>query len=306
VESNRREIRQIIKNNKVLYRVFFPVVKVLRIVFGIYIRTGCFYIGYCLRRLHLIKKDKVLNKLKGIYKGQRVFIIATGPSLRLSDLEWLHNHKEITISCNGIFKIFNDTNWRPDYYVMDDYFLYDSYKRKEICIPFENIAKKKVLLSMPIKKRINYDYDKEKIGFFPICYFDHWFTHKSKCFKYNQNIVYGHFDLYTVTNTAINIAHYMGAKEIILLGVDCDYLQKKAHIGEEGSRENKINEKITIEMERAQKRGYHFIANVFENQDTKIINATRGGSLEMFHRESMDNYIFKESGGCSHELKRND
>lgn len=306
MENNKRGIKEIIKRNKILYRMLFPIVKIFRVIYGVYIRTVCFYIGYYLRKVHLLKKDKIIDKLKGIYKGQRIFIVATGPSLKLSDLEWLHNNKEITISCNGIFKIFDNTDWRPDYYVMDDYFLYDSYKTKGICIPFENIAKKKILLSKPIKKRINYNYDNNKIGFFPICYFDHWFTHNSRCFKYNQDIVYGHFDLYTVTNTAINIAHYMGAKEIILLGVDCDYLQKKAHIGEKDSQENKINKKITIEMEKAQKRGYQFIANIFENQDTKIINATRGGSLEMFHRESIDNYIWKKSGGYNNDTKRSD
>lgn len=289
MNQNPEKIKNFIKKNKILYRCFYPMVNLYRRITGIYIRTSIFYVKRFLLSHNIIKKSHIWEQLKNAHKGQRIFIVSTGPSLKISDLEWLRDSNALTISCNGIFKLFNKTSWRPDYYIMDDYYLYDDYKKKNINLIFENMSVKKVLLSDPIKKRIEYAFDNSKIGFFPICYFDHWFTHKSKIFRYNKDISLGHFDLYTVTNAAINLAHYMGAKEIILLGADCNYSQGIVHSGE--IKAGKIDYRAAKEMEDAQKSGYNQIAKAFQNSDSVIINATRGGSLEMFQRKSMDKII---------------
>lgn len=47
--------------------------------------------------------------------GERVFIVATGPSLSLEDLEKLKN--ENTISMNSIVNVFSKMDFRPTYYM---------------------------------------------------------------------------------------------------------------------------------------------------------------------------------------------
>lgn len=70
-------------------------------------------------------------------------MVATGPSLRIEDLEWLEKNQEISISFNGIFKMFDKVDWRPDYYVMDDYWLYRSYKKRNLIFNLKNSQKTK-------------------------------------------------------------------------------------------------------------------------------------------------------------------
>lgn len=89
-----------------------------------------------------------------------------------------------------------------------------------------------MILSEPMKKELDYDYDTKKIEFVPMCYYDHWFTNKSERYNYSRDLKNGHYDLYTVTNLAINLADYMGVEEVYLLGVDCSFASGALHCGE--------------------------------------------------------------------------
>lgn len=53
-------------------------------------------------------------------EGRRLFIVATGPSLRLEDLDFLHERHELCMSVNMVNRCFDRTNWRPNYYVFED------------------------------------------------------------------------------------------------------------------------------------------------------------------------------------------
>ena len=64
------------------------------------------------------KSRKYLRECKDIHKGKRAFIIGNGPSLTKEDLEMLTN--EITFASNRIYKMFDDTEWRPKYFTISD------------------------------------------------------------------------------------------------------------------------------------------------------------------------------------------
>ena len=64
------------------------------------------------------KKYSRIKQLKNVHKDQRCFIVCTGPSLTLSDVEKLE--KEITFGVNSIVKLYNKTMWRPTYYGIID------------------------------------------------------------------------------------------------------------------------------------------------------------------------------------------
>lgn len=63
---------------------------------------------------------KQLSKYKNRHKGQRCFIVANGPSLTSKDLDLLHERGEVAFGMNRIYKMFEQTNWRPIYYVCED------------------------------------------------------------------------------------------------------------------------------------------------------------------------------------------
>ncbi len=290
-----KSIKTIIKDNKTLYKLGYPVVYGLRYINGVWLRTLYFKIRAFLRRMGILKYDEILKSMEGQYQGQhkRIFVVATGPSLRMEDLEWLEKNHEISISFNGIFKMLDKVSWRPDYYVMDDYWLYRTYKKNNFQVRFENYAKEKVILSEPMKKELDYDYDAKKIGFVPMCYYDHWFTNNSEHYNYSKDLKNGHYDLYTVTNLAINLADYMGAEEVYLLGVDCSFASGALHCGETTEEREKKDMKKLLEQENAQRRGYKELHKRIAPNGIKIYNATRGGLLEEFERVNMDELIEK-------------
>ena len=52
-----------------------------------------------------------LQTLKNKHKGERCFIVCTGPSLSITDLEMLKH--DYTFGMNNIFRLFDKTSWRP-------------------------------------------------------------------------------------------------------------------------------------------------------------------------------------------------
>lgn len=71
-----------------------------------------------LYRYSQTEDSKRVLELKDAHKGKRCFIIGNGPSLRADDLDKLEN--EYTFGANRIFNIYEQTNWRPSYYIAVD------------------------------------------------------------------------------------------------------------------------------------------------------------------------------------------
>ena len=65
-----------------------------------------------------------LRRFKNSHLGERCFIVGNGPSLKIEDLEKLYVNGEITFAFNMIYKIFDQTLWRPTYYGISDGFCY--------------------------------------------------------------------------------------------------------------------------------------------------------------------------------------
>lgn len=80
----------------------------------------------CYPRSKLVRKinpredfDRVnVTKLENAYSGERVFMIGNGPSLKETPLEELET--EYTIGVNNINALYNEIEWRPDFYYYHD------------------------------------------------------------------------------------------------------------------------------------------------------------------------------------------
>ena len=90
----------------------------------------------------------------------------------------------------------------------------------------------------------------------------------------------------TVTYICLELAVYMGFKEIYLLGVDCDYSGKKQHVIDTGDVVLNNPESRMIEA-------YKKAKEYADSHGIKIYNATRGGKLEVFERVDFDS-LFPE------------
>jgi hypothetical protein len=236
---------------------------------------------------------KRLYTYKDKYKGQRCFLVGNGPSLTVSDLELIQG--EITFGCNRVYKMFENTTWRPTYFCMIDA-LIAKYSSEEL-------AEK---VDAPLFTNINTRDLME---------------HKPKNLIFARNLgvnpyrVSGNFEAYyvpsgaTVMTFMLELAMYMGFSEIYLLGVDCtSSLSVQGHCA--GGYVNQ--HLIQKDIERIQQRlndptltaeqvaAYYFDKSTFSYKvirdyadvhDFKIYNATRGGMLEVYERRNLNDVV---------------
>jgi hypothetical protein len=59
-----------------------------------------------------------LSLLHNRHKGARAVIVGNGPSLRSGDLDRIRGH--VSFASNKIYMAFETTDWRPDYYSVED------------------------------------------------------------------------------------------------------------------------------------------------------------------------------------------
>ena len=233
------------------------------------------------------KYGKRLKLLKNIHRGQRCFIIANGPSLTTDDLNTLAKHNEYTFGMNRIFKIFNQTIWRPTFYVCEDINIFNDCIQDINNVPSD-------FKFIPINHHFFYDINVDNAFYF----FANYFREKDFPNSFSTNIAKQLDSIGTVTFTCINIAAYMGFKEIYLLGVDHNYHITIDENGETviddsvkdyfcDNYDNDIKDIVVHDM-GANTRAYQKAKNACDELGVKIYNATRGGKLEVFPRVDFD------------------
>lgn len=220
-----------------------------------------------------------LSAFKDICKGQRCFIVATGPSLKIEDLDTLKNNNEKCFGVNGILFAFDKTAWRPNYYCISDHNGLFMWLDK--------------ILSMNVNDKFVSD-----LGWMPELFdrkkeFHKWHF-KSEWIrgvkpKFNVDITHGLYWARTVVcDICIPLAIYMGFKEIYLLGTDCthDKDPDKRHFVANYDR-GKVSKAQRLEIDEIM-LSYQVAKEYADEHDIKIYNATRGGALEVFPRVDFD------------------
>ncbi|MET3655505.1 6-hydroxymethylpterin diphosphokinase MptE-like protein [Sporosarcina psychrophila] len=227
------------------------------------------------------KSYRPLKSIHNIHKGKRCFIIATGPSLSLSDVEKLEN--EYTISMNSMCLALDKTNWRPTYYGIQDENVYEKIESvlKSANLPnvliSDNIAKRFSINSSWIQYPLNIAYHSYEQG-----YEQRYFA------KFSDNCYRAVYDGYSVTYSLIQLAVYMGFNEIYLLGADTNYSKDKTkqHFVESGHFDplyKTAGERMII--------AYKVAKEYADSHGINIYNATRGGMLEVFPRVDLDEVL---------------
>lgn len=233
------------------------------------------------------RNGKDIKTLKNIHLNKRCFIIGNGPSLTAEDLDKLKN--EITFAFNRIYYIFDKTDWRPTYYCSED----DKtiFKSKEE-INNLKIGNKFFPVNFP------WDY---KIHFRNAKYYIFRFGDRNVEPKFSQDIVKGIYWGNTVAYTAIQMAVYMGIKEIYLLGVDHNFskmVNDKGEIVIDNTSKDYFTEKYNVDKKdlyipniEVSTRAFTAAKKYADKHNIKIFNATRGGKLEVFERVDFDKII---------------
>lgn len=274
------KIKTFIKKNSTLYAVLKAIYNVLYSIKIFFKYT----FGHIRCSIQKINRKKINNKysnlqsLKNKHKGERCFIVCTGPSLSISDLEMLKN--DYTFGMNNSFRLFDKTSWRPSYYGIIDPSVYEKLCNDHAFRNLENVFIPDLFKKMYKRISIKQYYT------FPMDFYElYWCKLVNKPVRFSDDISLLVYDIATVAYSLMQIAVYMGFKEIYLLGCDCNYSGEKQHFAEYGI---KVRAKDAVKTENNLIVAFSAAKEYADNHGIKIYNATRGGKLEVFERVDFD------------------
>lgn len=221
-----------------------------------------------------------LEQYRDIHKGESCFIIGHGPSLKASDLDILDLNNIITFSMNLTYKLFDKTEWRPDYYVLLDKRTMDRHSY----FKWEDNTKRKCFIADMSEKFWRENHSEKNIKYHSIR------NMNTRGEKFSEDISRRVYFSATVAFDCLQIAAYMGFKKIYLLGMDLvPYKQgNKSAIPYSNFFEVDSQEKKPQMWVDKILRGYLATKKYADAHDIRIYNATRGGYLEIFDRVDFD------------------
>lgn len=235
-----------------------------------------------------------LEGLRDIHKGRRGFIVATGPSLTVPDLDMLKD--EITFSCNKITLAFGETDWRPTYYsiidsVVSDTFDYDLSTLESVKLFPEDLEAKFGHLERThfLKNRTPIHDNGERV------------------FEFSTDLTDGCGGGFTVIYLLMQAAYHMGIDELYLLGLDFSFSfdkvsDRKSPKGEEiiesAGEQNHFHkdyrqkgDEWTYPRLDMQRLAFAKAKEAFEADERVILNASRRTALDLFDRVDLDDVL---------------
>ena len=222
-----------------------------------------------------------IKKYKNIHKEDRCFIVCTGPSLTNNDLNLIRN--EFSFGMNSI--VLQD-NWHPTYYGIQDIHVYE--KMKEQIHNYTKEIPTFMTKDIFISGRDDFA-NRENIIVMPVYGSDHLVNPESDRFEFSEDCYIQIHDGYSITISLIQLAYYMGFREIYLLGADTNYDKN----GSQHFIDFEVDDKYIFKSKDRNIRMYEKVKSFADQNGLKIYNATRGGMLEVFPRVNLDEMELK-------------
>lgn len=240
------------------------------------------------------KRLTKLKKIKNTHRGERCVIIGMGPSLKVADLD---RFKGIyTIACNKIYLAYEETDWRPDYYMVSDVLVAENNK--------EAIASVKAQKYFPdwVEHRCP---ELAKINWIPCAKSPEYMAGKSVGFAQDltEGIQPGGA---TVIYDMLQLAFHLGFSEVALVGIDFSFENSaasgdKCEQGEVLVSAGEVNhfakdyrkpgETWTVPKMDEQRIAFAKAAEVFAANGRLLVNASRNTKLEEVERVDFDGYF---------------
>jgi hypothetical protein len=223
-----------------------------------------------------------LHRRKDEYAGQKAVILCNGPSLLKTDFELLRSSGVFTFGLNKINLLFDKTSFRPSCIVAVNPFVIEQnaqyFGETNIPLFLDTYASKYV------KSRPNVI-----------------FLHSSNINKFSRDCSISIFQGYTVTFVALQLAFHMGLKSVALVGCDHSFAvegpaNKTVISGEKDESHFDPNYfaggvKWQLPDLFQSEVSYVLAKNIYEADGRSIINATHEGKLEIFKRQSLEDFL---------------
>lgn len=233
-----------------------------------------------------IKRGARLQRFRNIHAGHAAFLLGNGPSVRIADLERLSGW--ITFGCNYLYKIYDQTTFRPTYTFMSDRQMIADNGRDVVAKSAGTVvlaAEDKPHIEgdfvwLPMQHRGNPEFDPNKL----------------------QRVTVGGGTLIT----AIQFGYYMGIRQFYLYGVDHSFKFTVDQYAKDSFRSAVGDDNHFIPNYRDGQRWcppntrlieiyFQMCDQALRIQGGFVKNATWGGRLEVLERVGFDRVV--ERGG---------
>src|SRR4030042_590103 len=219
------------------------------------------------------ESTRKLKQLENKQANQRCFIIGNGPSLRQTDLTKLRG--EFTFGLNRIYLLFPELGFSTSCLVAVNDLVIEQCAAE---IQDLNLPK---FLTWRARRWFRQDPN--------LTYLDTDFTGEE---GFSPGLTGRIFEGFTVTNVALQLAFYMGFTEVILVGVDHNYITQGAAnqaVVSQGDDPNHFASnyfgkgfKWQLPDLAGSERGYIRAREAYLQAGRRIIDATAGGKLTIF------------------------
>jgi hypothetical protein len=227
-----------------------------------------------------IRRDTIqrLAAIKDSRKGERCFILGNGPSLRQTDLSRLKN--EATLGMNRIYMAFAEMDFQTSYFLsVNDLVV-------EQCAADIQALKMPRFVSWRARRWLQPD---DNLFFLYTTYTGPRFA---------KDIRGRLWESATVTYVALQVAFFLGFQQVILIGVDHNFVTQgkpNTTVVSQGDDPNHFNPGYFGKGFRWQlpdldtsERGYLMARQAYEKAGREVVDATIGGKLRIFRRVEYD------------------
>jgi len=227
------------------------------------------------------RRGEALKKFKDIHRGERCFIIGTGPSLNKTNLSLIQD--EIIFGVNTLYRGLERFKLKCKYYAVSDLIVWNNH--------YQNILRLDTILFLSSGASFLYLRggrhigDRQKAEVYIIKDLGRIWT----AGDISKDITSGAYLGETIIiDICLQAAYYMGFDKVYLLGCDCDY--SGLHRFDGSIADNIVGRGVLGDWSDIF-RGYEICKRAFEADGREIINATVGGKLEVFKRERLEDII---------------
>ena len=229
--------------------------------------------------LHPWRRQSIrnLNNLRDQYRGQRCFIIGNGPSLRQTDMTKLRN--EYTFGMNRFYLAFPELGFMTTYLVMVNDLVIEQCRDEILALPLPKF------LCWRSRHFFQPDFDPaaNNLNFL----YATWTGS-----RFHGNAAGRLWEGGTVTYITLQLAFHMGFEQVILIGVDHDYVTKgeaNKTVMSDGDDPNHFHPnyfgkgfKWQLPDLVSSEHAYHMAKRAYETAGRQVLDATVGGKLTVF------------------------
>ena len=223
--------------------------------------------------IKMFDRYKDLKRIENKYNNKRVFIVGSGPSVNLIDLNVLLENKEMVMTVNLSHRFFEG---KVPFHCVSDIDCFLEYKNEILSDRFDCI-----FIRDHVYKALDNSDKSEKIVSIP--------TKRGGIIKkgVSKNLYQGLGNDSSVILFGIQILVHMGFKEIYIIGCDLDYSGSK--YGYAMSNQDILHEEKEVTQRKRRKSNvtneeFKILQKALNVKRVKLFNAGVGGNLNSIQR----------------------